>query len=144
MLCEKCNNDSNVIDSRPVGNLIRRRRVCKSCGFSWKTFEISTSLRVEDFAAANGVPLPKSSKSERNAYIMKMCADGATAKEIAIHSNLTVVRVRQIIRTVALRESVAALERLISEGHNPEGAAAQQARAAIRLARPASSQVEAA
>lgn len=139
MLCEKCGSDSEVTDSRPVQNLIRRRRVCKSCGFSWKTFEISTSLGARDFADANGVPPQKSSKSERNARIMKMCADGATAREIAINCNLTVVRVRQIIRTVALHESVAALERIIANGHDLE-----QARAAVRLAKPATFQVEAA
>ena len=35
--------DSAVIDSRPSGNTIRRRRKCLTCSARWSTIEVSTS-----------------------------------------------------------------------------------------------------
>lgn len=44
MKCPACNHpDSQVTDSRPVRDEIRRRRKCKSCGFRWTTHELMTT-----------------------------------------------------------------------------------------------------
>lgn len=39
--CPRCNGESGVRDSRPIGKTIRRRRECKKCRYKWSTFEIS-------------------------------------------------------------------------------------------------------
>lgn len=44
-LCTKCGGDSQVKDSRPRPNgVIRRRRQCKTCHFSWSTEEVTVGL----------------------------------------------------------------------------------------------------
>lgn len=40
IVCADCGADSQVKDSRPVQNTVRRRRKCLSCGATWTTFEI--------------------------------------------------------------------------------------------------------
>jgi transcriptional regulator NrdR family protein len=40
IVCDKCGGDSMTHDSRPVGNTMRRRRVCRACGFRWTTVEV--------------------------------------------------------------------------------------------------------
>lgn len=39
--CERCLNDTEVIDTRiTAGGLIRRRRICRSCGHKFYTIEV--------------------------------------------------------------------------------------------------------
>lgn len=45
--CSKCRSPSSVINSRPIGDNIVRRRECPRCGTRWNTVEI----REERFAA---------------------------------------------------------------------------------------------
>lgn len=40
MYCPKCECDTKVKDSRPVGRLVARHRVCKSCGYDFYTEEV--------------------------------------------------------------------------------------------------------
>lgn len=44
MLCPECDSKTRVVDSRPVETLVARKRVCKSCGYSFYTEEVE----VED------------------------------------------------------------------------------------------------
>lgn len=39
MLCPRCNKPSQVLDSRPDGKAVNRRRRCKGCGFRFATEE---------------------------------------------------------------------------------------------------------
>ena len=39
--CPRCQGESGVRDSRPIGRTIRRRRECKQCRWRWSTFELS-------------------------------------------------------------------------------------------------------
>ena len=39
MQCPKCNKSTQVLDSRPDGRAVKRRRKCKSCGFRFATTE---------------------------------------------------------------------------------------------------------
>lgn len=39
MFCPKCDGDTRVADSRRVETLVARKRVCKSCGYSFYTEE---------------------------------------------------------------------------------------------------------
>ena len=38
--CTKCGDLSNVVDSRPSGDVVRRRRECATCGYRWTTYEL--------------------------------------------------------------------------------------------------------
>ena len=40
MNCPKCNSNTLVKDSRPVGRLVARRRVCKKCSYEFFTEEV--------------------------------------------------------------------------------------------------------
>lgn len=40
MRCPDCGQKSDVYDSRPFENTIRRRRQCKSCGHKYTTLEV--------------------------------------------------------------------------------------------------------
>ena len=62
MQCPYCGGDSNVVDSRAVGEGVRRRRICGQCRRRFTTYErvappnikvIKRSGRVEPFDAAN-------------------------------------------------------------------------------------------
>lgn len=45
MLCEKCDGDTKIIDSRCTdGNVTRRRHECLECGHRFSTVEIPTSI----------------------------------------------------------------------------------------------------
>lgn len=47
MKCPYCgNNKSEVVDSRPQVDVIRRRRLCLNCGKRWTTHE--TTVRAVD------------------------------------------------------------------------------------------------
>ena len=52
MLCSKCLNKSDVVDSRHLlkENIIRRRRQCRKCGERFGTLEIQTEdlAKIED------------------------------------------------------------------------------------------------
>jgi hypothetical protein len=37
--CPTCNGETSVRDSRPSGNMVRRRRLCAECGHRFSTFE---------------------------------------------------------------------------------------------------------
>jgi hypothetical protein len=51
MHCPACGSDGHaVIDSRPSGGLIRRRRSCSACGFRWSTIEIEVGAMRERVA----------------------------------------------------------------------------------------------
>lgn len=40
--CPKCGAPENrVVNTRPIGNNIWRRRECRECGFRWNTYESS-------------------------------------------------------------------------------------------------------
>ena len=43
MVCPKCGVDeqSNIVDGRPNEKYIRRRRICASCGYSFRTIEVA-------------------------------------------------------------------------------------------------------
>jgi transcriptional repressor NrdR len=46
MFCPKCNfADTQVVDSRPLQGEVRRRRICKNCGYRFTTAE---TARVTD------------------------------------------------------------------------------------------------
>lgn len=40
MNCPQCSAETSVIDTRPNVNGLRRRRVCKACGFRFTTAEM--------------------------------------------------------------------------------------------------------
>ncbi|MBY0560145.1 hypothetical protein [Hyphomicrobium sp.] len=44
MLCPKCGADTEVRDSRPYKNYVRRRRHCKSCKHRHSTIELASDL----------------------------------------------------------------------------------------------------
>lgn len=47
--CPKCESKYNhVIDTRPSGDLIRRRRECEKCGKTFSTIEVSISRYKEE------------------------------------------------------------------------------------------------
>jgi transcriptional regulator NrdR family protein len=40
MICQRCKHPANsVLDSREVGQAIRRRRQCDNCPYRWTTYE---------------------------------------------------------------------------------------------------------
>lgn len=41
MKCKCGSRNHGVIDSRPCGEYIRRRRKCEECGLRWSTYEMS-------------------------------------------------------------------------------------------------------
>lgn len=43
MNCSKCNSPTSVVDSRAAStsHVVRRRRKCQKCGFSFTTYEFS-------------------------------------------------------------------------------------------------------
>lgn len=41
MNCPKCGRWMSVVDSRPKGDTVMRRRRCKSCGKKLSTYEVS-------------------------------------------------------------------------------------------------------
>ncbi len=47
MRCPQCGGPSNVVDSRPSGGSLRRRRVCRSCDLRFTTFEQIEGDRLE-------------------------------------------------------------------------------------------------
>lgn len=47
--CPGCESEYNhVIDSRPSGDLIRRRRECEKCGNTFSTIEVSIARYEEE------------------------------------------------------------------------------------------------
>ncbi|WP_425299915.1 hypothetical protein [Roseibium sediminis] len=46
MDCPRCSAATSVKDSRPSANLIRRRRVCGSCGHRFTTYEGAEADRL--------------------------------------------------------------------------------------------------
>lgn len=54
MCCPKCESvATDVVDSRPSGSTIRRRRRCRGCSHRWTTFEITTEgIDAVDFYEA--------------------------------------------------------------------------------------------
>jgi transcriptional repressor NrdR len=41
MTCQKCGAETRVIDSRPAGDMIRRRRECENCRRRITTYEVT-------------------------------------------------------------------------------------------------------
>ena len=41
MTCPKCGAETRVIDSRPTGDMIRRRRECENCRRRITTYEVT-------------------------------------------------------------------------------------------------------
>ena len=46
MQCPKCKSDTNVVDSRPSGEEVRRRRQCAKCGYRFTTYEITLTRKA--------------------------------------------------------------------------------------------------
>lgn len=51
MKCPKCHLGTAVVDSRPTGETIRRRRRCITCDYRFSTFEVPVE-EVQDLDAA--------------------------------------------------------------------------------------------
>ena len=49
MNCPLCKGETDVIDSRPTKNMIRRRRKCQSCGHRFSTVETMGTPNNERF-----------------------------------------------------------------------------------------------
>ncbi len=45
--CPSCGGDGYVADSREIGDVRRRRRVCKPCGVQWYTLEGGEEVRKD-------------------------------------------------------------------------------------------------
>lgn len=41
MICPKCGSETRVIDTRPAGDMIRRRRECENCRRRITTYEVT-------------------------------------------------------------------------------------------------------
>lgn len=42
MICPRCrSSETRVTDSRPTEETVKRRRLCKGCGYAWNTFEVN-------------------------------------------------------------------------------------------------------
>ena len=39
MTCKECGGDSRIVDKRPAGEDVYRRRQCVKCGHRWTTYE---------------------------------------------------------------------------------------------------------
>lgn len=56
MNCPECgSSQQRVIDSRSAGNAVRRRRVCDSCGYRWRTMEFSVGTQTRAVGEADAL-----------------------------------------------------------------------------------------
>ena len=51
IVCEKCGGESFTVESRAIGNTMRRRRACKKCNWRWRTVEVCIDA-LSDLAKA--------------------------------------------------------------------------------------------
>ena len=66
MQCPKCNKSTQVLDSRPDGRAVKRRRKCKSCGFRFATTE--SIIKEAKPAKPKPVTKPHKTKPKEPAY----------------------------------------------------------------------------
>lgn len=74
MQCPECKGESEVKNSRPFFDFIKRRRRCIACGHSWNTFEMHQDLckvAVNKKYREN----KKCCKCEKLVYDWKFCAE---------------------------------------------------------------------
>lgn len=66
MQCPRCNKSTQVLDSRPDGRAVKRRRKCKSCGFRFATTE--SIIKEAKSAKRKPVTKPHKTKPKERAY----------------------------------------------------------------------------
>lgn len=117
MQCPYCNADSNVVDSRSLGDAVRRRRVCGQCKRRFTTYErvappnvkvIKRSGKAEPFDAAKIRAVLARVGAGRPAI------DGAAIKRLAaaIEAELVDDRVKTVSSATLAERLLARLEDL--------------------------------
>ena len=70
-ICPSCRcSNFRVIDSRPYESVIKRRRLCKSCGYKFNTYEIDEELYNKTLAIAANKDLIKKVCQEISKHIL--------------------------------------------------------------------------
>lgn len=89
MQCTACGSDRHtVIDSRPSGGLIRRRRCCSACLHRWSTIEMEVGALHEQAtrirAERKSYDVPPHLKNEWRLYMSKGYTADQTAEMLGL------------------------------------------------------------